>query len=341
MKRRGFTLIELLVVIAIIAILVALLLPAVQQAREAARRSNCKNNLKQLGIALHDYHDTYSCFPPGRTGTEHGSTTDNDLILSPFFGMLPFMEQGPLYDQITSQPEQGDDPNQNRAWWNTQIPGLKCPSDTLQKRDRGKTSYVVNHGDRADETNNREPERHRGIFGGQGVFRIASVTDGTSNTAAFSEVVQSASYGGDNLEIAGQVRRDTANVHTNPSLCLAQVDPNNPRQFVAGSNGDRWRGDRWGDGRVAFTGFMTILPPNSPSCTNAGSVDNDLVVSAASRHRGGVQVCMADGAVRFVSENIDAGDPSATPPGRVTTPSPYGIWGAIGTKNCGEPLGEF
>ena len=340
MKRKGFTLIELLVVIAIIAILVALLLPAVQQAREAARRSNCKNNLKQLGIALHDYHDTFTVFPPGRTGTSAGAN-NNSLRLSPFFGMLPFMEQGPLYDQITGQPNQGWQPWQGTAWWNAQIPGLKCPSDTLQKRDRGKTSYVVCHGDRAQQLEDREAERHRGIFGGQGVFRIADIIDGTSNTIAFSEIVQSAAYGGDDLEIAGQVRINTANITTDPSACLATVDPNNPRQFIAGSNGERARGDRWGDSKVCFTGFQTILPPNSPSCSQGGTEDANAIHSAASRHRGGVQVCMADGGVRFVSENIDAGNPSAAPPGAVSTPSPFGIWGALGTKGGGEPLGEF
>ena len=346
MKRRGFTLIELLVVIAIIAILVALLLPAVQQAREAARRSNCKNNLKQIGIALHDYHDTYSALPPGRTGTGTGSVGEhNDRRLSPFFGLLPFMEQGPMFDQITSQPNQGGRPwnEGGRPWWATNIPALGCPSDTRQKRDEGKTNYVFSHGDRATELENRELERGRGLFLGEVPIRIADIIDGTSNTVAVSEVVMSASYGGDNLEIAGQVRKSTAGVNTNPSLCLAQVDPANPRAFVAGSDGDRRRGDRWGDARPAFTGFQTILPPNSPSCTNGGNSEdpNNAIYSVASRHRGGVQVCMADGGVRFISENIDTGDLTATPPGRVTTPSPYGVWGALGTRNGGEPLGEF
>ena len=94
-SRRGFTLIELLVVIAIIAILVALLLPAVQQAREAARRSSCKNNMKQLGLALHNYHDVHSCFPPGSFGNANSSRATNWRA-----SILPFIEQGPAYDQI-------------------------------------------------------------------------------------------------------------------------------------------------------------------------------------------------------------------------------------------------
>ena len=339
MKRRGFTLIELLVVIAIIAILVALLLPAVQQAREAARRSNCKNNLKQLGIALHDYHDTYTVFPPGRTGTD--GTDGNDVRLAPFVGMLPYMEQGPLYDQIMNAPNQGDNPGSSQPWWNTQLAALKCPSDQTQDRDNGKTNYVTNHGDRVTETESTEPERHRGIFGARVAYRVADIIDGTSNTAAFSEVIHSQSYGQDDAEVAGQVQQNVANILTDASVCLAQLDPNNPKQFLTAS-AERRRGDRWADSRVVYTGFQTVLPPNSPSCSDGGSENtNGIVTSAASRHRGGVQVCMADGGVRFISENIDAGNPAATPPGRVTTPSPYGVWGALGTKNGGEPLGEF
>ena len=343
--RRGFTLIELLVVIAIIAILVALLLPAVQQAREAARRSNCKNNLKQLGIAMHDYHDTYSTLPPGLTGTGVG-TNNNSQRLSPFFGLLPYMEQGPLYDQITGQPNQGGTPWTGNAWWNQNIVSLGCPSDRRQVRDRGKTNYVLCIGDRATESESRETERTRGLFGGRTPFRIADIVDGTSNTAAFSEVVMSASYGSDLRDLQGHPMTQVAGVAGNPSLCLAQIDPNNGTRFavdIPNMNTDRGRGGRWGDGRAVFTKFQTILPPNSPSCVQGTSseAENDSIYSAASRHRGGAQVCMADGGVRFISENIDTGDLTAAPPGRVTTPSPFGVWGALGTRNGGEALGEF
>ena len=334
--RRAFTLIELLVVIAIIAILIALLLPAVQQAREAARRSNCKNNLKQLGLALHNYHETFGSFPPGLTGTGHG-TTHNGVRLSAFFGLLPHFDQANLFNQITGEANQGTVPWGSTDYWNKDIPALLCPSDSaFQNRDRGKANYVFNKGDRTTELENREPERVRGLFGGTNVFRIRDITDGTSNTIAMSEIRMSPSYGGDNEEVYGQVRKSTANVHTNPSLCLATLA--SKERYVTGSDGDRLRGDRWADGRPAFTGFQTILPPNSPSCTNSSNSEdpNNAIYSAASAHTGGAHCLFADGAVHFVSENIDSGNSSATPPGRVTTPSPFGVWGALGTRNCSE-----
>lgn len=334
--RRAFTLIELLVVIAIIAILIALLLPAVQQAREAARRSNCKNNLKQLGLALHNYHDTHKSFPPGLTGTGHG-TTHNSVRLSSYFGLLPHFDQAALFNQITGEPNQGPNPWTSTTYWDMDIPALLCPSDSaFQNRERGKASYVFNKGDRATELENREPERVRGLFGGTNVFRIRDITDGTSNTIAMSEIRMSPSYGGDNEEVYGQVRKSTAGVETNPSLCLATLA--SKERYISGSDGDRRRGDRWADGRPAFTGFQTILPPNSPSCTSSTNSEdpNNAIYSAASAHTGGVHCLFADGAVHFISENIDAGNSSATPPGRVTTNSPFGIWGALGTRNCSE-----
>src|SRR5688500_19565009 len=115
LRSRGFTLIELLVVIAIIAILIALLLPAVQQAREAARRTQCKNNLKQLGLALHNYHDTYNVFPPRQTGSGHINTGRQRMAISGFVSLSPFFEQKPLYDRIMAAQ---DHPwNGANAWW--------------------------------------------------------------------------------------------------------------------------------------------------------------------------------------------------------------------------------
>lgn len=337
-ERKGFTLIELLVVIAIIAVLVALLLPAVQQAREAARRSTCKNNLKQLGLALHNYHDTYGVFAPGLTGTNQGGN-NNGGRLSPNFGLLPYLDQVPLYNQITGQNNQGGAPWGGTAWWNADIPGLQCPSDSaFQDRDRGKTNYAFCQGDRATELEHREKERGRGLFHGWTPFGIKDVQDGTSNTIAVSELKMSDSYGGDNLEIDGQVVKSVSGVQNNPSLCIATIDPNNPKAFVTGSDGDRRRGDRVFDGRPAFVGFQTILPPNSPSCVNGTNSEdpNNAIYSAASAHTGGVQCLFADGAVRFISENIDTGNRTAAPPGRVKTPSPFGVWGALGTRLSGE-----
>ncbi|MEZ6056783.1 MAG: DUF1559 domain-containing protein [Planctomycetaceae bacterium] len=329
--RPGFTLIELLVVIAIIAILVALLLPAVQSVREAARRSQCQDHLHNLAIAVMNYEGVSKTFPPGLTGTSLSSTR-----LSPFYGLCPFIEAKPLYDQINAAASPGN-PWDSRAWWDTDIAILACPSDTTQDRDRGKTSYVVNKGDRATELEHRELERCRGMFGGVTPFRVRDITDGSSNTMVFSEIRQSPSYGGDGLEVAGQARKNTSGVEGNPSLCIAALDPNDKSKWSSG-DGDNIRGQRWGDGRPSFTGFQGILPPNSPSCISSGNNEdpNNAVYSASSSHPGGVHIALLDGKVTFISENVDAGNSSAAAPGRTTQASPYGVWGALSTRHCGE-----
>lgn len=345
--KRGFTLIELLVVIAIIAILVALLLPAVQQAREAARRSTCKSQLKQLGIGLHNYHDVFGVYPPGLTGTTTG-TNHNSGRLSPFFGLLPYIDQTALFDDMVSGPgdNQGMNPWTSRIWHDTDLPALNCPSDVLHNRDRGKTSYAFNHGDRGTELENREIERCRGVFCGVTPFAEKDIADGTSNTIAMAEMRKSLAYGGDNLEVAGQVLKNSGigvDPTIRPSACLANVNPSNPEQFIAGSDGDRMRGDRWLDGRPAFTGFQTILPPNSPSCVSGTNAEdpNNAIYSAASAHAGGAHILLVDGGVRFVSSNIDAGNLTTVTPGRDMSPSPYGVWGALGTRSSSESLGDF
>src|SRR5687768_12322516 len=155
--RRAFTLIELLVVIAIIAVLIALLLPAVQQAREAARRTQCKNNLKQLGLAIHNYHDTYTRLPIQRGGTDGAAAeTNNKLEMSAFVGLLPYIEQAPLFNQISSpgnktRPDTGAvvgtvqafgpspwyryDNSHGYAPFRARLPMLLCPSD-LESSER-------------------------------------------------------------------------------------------------------------------------------------------------------------------------------------------------------------
>ena len=202
--RSGFTLIELLVVIAIIAILIALLLPAVQQAREAARRSQCRNSLKQLGLALQNYHDTYIFFPSGLTGTTAG-TANNGGRLSLFVGLLPYIDQAPLSKIILGQPQQGDVPWNATAWWSRNIAGLMCPSDSLITSGQGKNSYVSNHGDRTTSLEDNSPANFRGIFGGRTPVGIRDLKDGTSNTIALSETKRSPADGGDNLEAPSSV----------------------------------------------------------------------------------------------------------------------------------------
>ena len=337
-RRRGFTLIELLVVIAIIAILVALLLPAVQQAREAARRSSCKANFKQLGIALHNYHDVHRSLPYARGGTA-GPNNTNRGRASGFVGMLPYMDLATVYEELWADPE--GDPQGGQPWdtsgargnanWAKNFAVLVCPSARTSTDSRGQTNYGFSIGDRPTRGDDRNP---RGLFGRQTSTMFRDITDGTSNTIAMGEIATTQNGNGQR-DLLGNVVRNTGNavVRDNPSLCYGFVDPSTGR-YSTGNTRD-WRGERWGDGGCAFTTVATVLPPNGPNCGRGNGDSADGLYTVQSYHPGGAHVLLADGAVKFVSENIDTGDLTQ---GEVTNgPSPYGVWGAAGSK-AGEEL---
>ena len=210
-KMRAFTLIELLVVIAIIAVLIALLLPAVQQAREAARRTQCKNSVKQLGLALHSYHDTFRIFPPGmiwRDGTNIYTNGFNDnanmqqanaLNMGPSWmvHILPYIDQAPLYNLYNSNGSVCDVSNKQVVVAN--LPAFWCASDayagaqnqaTFGGSTWGRSNYggssVTNTGTNQFWGNVNSSQR--GLFGNNSTSKIASVTDGTSNTVAVWEI---------------------------------------------------------------------------------------------------------------------------------------------------------
>ncbi len=326
---RGFTLVELLVVIAIIGILIALLLPAVQAAREAARRSQCSNNLKQLGLALHNYHDTYKCFPYRMGGGSRSGRFVTLPRLSGFVPLLPFMEQTAMSDQVGPDPTYVWDTSFEP--WVTHITSLLCPSDpeTKEASAFGHNNYAFCVGDQyssLDWSSYPTPPPTRGIFGPNTAVKFANILDGTSNTLALSEIVRPPNGNGFGANT-------TANAN-NPVNCLASfVDG---QYTTALLNRDRCLGTRWCDGRVGYVGFNTILPPNGPVCngqTNTG------VLSAGSRHPGGVNATLADGSVRFISETIETGDVSAS--WQSAGQSPYGVWGSLGSKSGGEVVSDF
>ncbi|MEZ6062109.1 MAG: DUF1559 domain-containing protein [Planctomycetaceae bacterium] len=299
---RGFTLIELLVVIAIIAILIALLLPAVQQAREAARRTQCRNNLKQIGLALHNYHDVHQCFPFGQ-----GGTGDRYSAISQ---ILPMLEQGPLYSHIDFESQLAAPVNDQARL--TELSVLRCPSDfsNPQTQSGGAINY---YGNKGSGILWQSPNQN-GVFFRSSRVRFRDITDGTSNTAAFSERLVT---DGNNGTVSPEsdvflALSDPADQDEAVQQCAAVDISNLASQFPI------FMGAPWLNGQHCY---LHVDVPNSRSC---GFFPTKATMPPSSRHTGGVYVQLADGSVRFASDNID-----------------LRVWRALGTRDGGEIIREF
>ncbi|QDT52623.1 putative major pilin subunit [Caulifigura coniformis] len=326
-RRFGFTLIELLVVISIIAVLIALLLPAVQQAREAARRSQCRNNLKQYGLGIHNYHDTFTVFPIGATG---GSTGNALPRVGWQVRILPFMDQAPLYNKVDFSIDarnQAIEPG--RTLWNFTLPYVRCPSDPYPSHFGiyAQANYTGSMGSQLTFSTDRTICHHfdsyamkqsrfgtspsasqvSGIFSfGAASIRIGDVTDGTTNTLMAGEALPGCMGNGTSVSGSGQ----------------------------QGS----WI-NTWGNLFALGGGVSTIVPINEfttcdfatpgqiadPQC-NPGTWQNTMQYNYGfkSRHVGGAHFTLADGSVKFISENIN-----------------HQMFQYIGDRSDGQVLGEF
>jgi prepilin-type N-terminal cleavage/methylation domain-containing protein/prepilin-type processing-associated H-X9-DG protein len=344
-ERRGFTLIELLVVIAIIGVLIALLLPAVQAAREAARRAQCTNNLKQLGLAMHNYHSTNDVFPLGCSQGRFNATDASPATWGnwgPQAMLLTFMEAAPLYNAINFNftADNGQAAYINSTAFNTRISSYLCPSDGLA----GVTninSYAASIGT-SIWRNNAEDQKatvsqSTGVFAEYASSGVRDCTDGTSNTIAFGEALV-----GDRRD-QKQAWRSSPMGATIPFLsdanrALIDASSNQPGVIAGlqactviynkGNPISPGRGKRWGWGTPGVGLFNTIVPPNSTqyawgacrdNCDGGCNSDRASFANATSNHSGGANFLLADGSVKFIKSSISL--------------STY--W-AIGTKGNGE-----
>jgi prepilin-type N-terminal cleavage/methylation domain-containing protein len=298
--RRAFTLVELLVVIAIIGLLVALLLPAVQAAREAARRSQCANNLRQIGLALQNHHAALHRFPPGRGAP-------SPRIFSPHAYLLQFMEQNALAAQIDldeapapfNTPAVSYDGARNRTAAISVASVLLCPSDAVQGRvpgsDYGATNYAACTGSGLGVGSLTDAD---GVFFLGSEVRIKDITDGTSNTAAFSERPLGEGAGG----TAGDVGAATRAILEFP----VATDPTNSACASVGGGGwNHERGAKWIVGNYGNTLYNHALPPNATAwdCMNATQQKGRM--AARSEHAGGVNVLDCDGSVTPVLDPVE------------------------------------
>lgn len=320
-KRWGFTLVELLVVIAIIGVLIALLLPAVQQAREAARRMQCSNNMKQLGLAMHNYHDTYKKFPC--LCYLDGSNNPSYLGFSAFVQILPYIEQGNLQEQVRIATK-----NYNNHWdSNSTIQNLRskkieafiCPSDTSFPASTGwlangpGCNYGLSFGPTLswnNLTNQNGMFRQQNNAKGQET-KMADVTDGLSNTMMASEHLVGDNNNSSLMNGNSSEPRIGSSPGWNSPMFPTQAQLNSFGQTCQGITSHlSTNGNQWIAPVPTQTIINTVATPNwrYPDCQTSGSgfaSDRDGIYTPRSRHPGGVLAVAGDGSVKFITETVN------------------------------------
>jgi len=340
LQRRGFTLIELLVVIAIIAVLIALLLPAVQSAREAARRSQCVNNLKQIGLAIHNYISSNDVVPPA--GANATPTTPGDNGLSQSFSMkvrlLPGMEQSALYNAINFYFSGNYNSTlggpANGTVVTTYVASFNCPSDgnignagnangSSPARPIAPSSYGNNSGTARQYNGNVSTGPFWLLGGNSSVGRkvsLASVTDGTTNTVIYSEWIKGNSGKNKWRDPSVTEQTTTTGIGAAGSDYLDYQACMNSGAGTTYSSAWDYRGEYWHCQDAGRGGsYSHTMLPNTKSCNAGNAYDNRI--DAASNHSGGVNCLMLDGSVKFIKSSIN-----------------YVTWYALGTAAMGEVI---